>query len=324
MPGHEHEPAAEPAPRTERAPGGPAAIRVEGPLTPALLRRVQQTAGNQAAGRLLARQGTASDPALAGGGPGLLDLVGLGADRNPSLTSEHKNASFKALEGGVLGTPDPGDVVQGDLGDCYFLASLAAVAHAKPSLITAMFTDKGGGTYEVRLYKDTAWVGTTLEARTVTVTATFPNEDGNWIYAKPSGSEFWVMLAEKALAKFKGDYSDAEGGYANEALQMITGNKATEYDVDDYPEYALASIFGNLTSDGWAIVVGSNHPWTSAGKKKAKASGVITYHEYTVVKYDSSAKTLDLRNPWGSESITGMSLGTFKENFRRFWGVPTK
>ena len=51
---------------------------------------------------------------------------------------------------------------------------------------------------------------------------------------------------------------------------------------------------------------------------------MITYHEYTVVKYDSSARTLDLRNPWGSESITGMSLGTFKENFRRFWGVPTK
>jgi hypothetical protein len=76
-------------------------------------------------------------------------------------------------------------------------------------------------------------------------------------------------------------------------------------------------------SDGWAIVVGSNHPWTSAGKE-AKAAGVITYHEYTLVGYDTANKTVDLRNPWGSESISGMSLATFKENFRRFWGVPTK
>ena len=64
-----------------------------------------------------------------------------------------------------------------------------------------MISDKGGGTFEVRFYKDTAWVGKTFEARTVTVTATFPKEGDNWIYAKPSGNKFWVMLVEKAWGK---------------------------------------------------------------------------------------------------------------------------
>ena len=319
---HEHEPAVEPTGRGDVV-RSPAAL-LAAPITPASLLRVQQTAGNRVAMRLLARQATAEEPAMSGGGPGVLDLVGLGGDRNPKITSEHKNATYKELPGGTLGTPDPDDVKQGDLGDCYFLASLAAVAHAKPSLITDMFTDKGGGSYEVRLYEDTALVGTKLETRTVTVTATFPEENGNWIYAKPSGSEYWVMLAEKAFAKFKGGYSDAEGGYADKALQAITGRVASTYDIDDYPEYALASIFENLTKDGWALVVGSNHPWFSSGEKKAKTAGVITYHEYTVVGYDAGAKTLGLRNPWGSESITGMSLATFKDNFRRLWGVPTR
>jgi Calpain family cysteine protease len=308
-------------------PSGLEVLAVE-PNTPAGMLRLQRAAGNRAATRVLARQGATADPtadpAIATGEPGILDALGLGADRNPALTSDHTKATFEALDGGVVGTPEPGDVRQGDLGDCYFLASLAAVANAKPSLITGMITDKGSGTFEVRFYKDTAWVGKTFEARTVTVTATFPKEGDDWIYAKPSGNKFWVMLIEKAWGKFKGSYGSAEGGYANAALEAITGRASSEYDVDDYDEPALASIFTNLLSDGWALVAGSVHPWFSGGKKEAKAAGVIAYHEYTIISFDATAKTLELRNPWGYEHITGFSLAKFKQFFRRFWGVPTK
>jgi hypothetical protein len=306
-----------------RVPGALEVLAVE-PITPAGMLRLQRAAGNRVATRVLARQGAAGDPALATGEPGVLDALGLGADRNPALTSDHKKATFAALDGGVVGNPDPADVQQGDLGDCYFLASLAAVANANPSLITGMISDKGGGTFEVRFYKDTAWVGKTFEARTVTVTASFPKEGDNWIYAKPSGNKFWVMLVEKAWGKFKGSYGSAEGGYANAALEAITGRACTEYDVDDYDEPALASIFTNLLGDGWALAAGSVHPWFSGGKKEAKAAGVIAYHEYTIISFDATAKTLELRNPWGYEHITGFSLAKFKQFFRRFWGVPTK
>ena len=78
------------------------------------------------------------------------------------------------------------------------------------------------------------------------------------------------------------------------------------------------------SSDGWALVAGSVHPWFSGGKKEAKAAGVIAYHEYTIISFDATAKTLELRNPWGYEHITGLSLAKFKQFFRRFWGVPTK
>src|SRR6266542_1199953 len=116
MPMHEREPSAdEPAAPVERSTAAGLAGPVDGWLTPALMRRVQQTAGNQAAVRLLARQGAAAEPALAdgSGASDLLDLVGLGPDRNPGLTSDHKNAAYKALEGGSLGTPDADDVKQG-------------------------------------------------------------------------------------------------------------------------------------------------------------------------------------------------------------------
>ena len=51
---------------------------------------------------------------------------------------------------------------------------------------------------------------------------------------------------------------------------------------------------------------------------------MIAYHEYTIISFDATAKTLELRNPWGYEHITGFSLAKFKQYFRRFWGVPTK
>ena len=326
MPEHEgpERAAPEPVPSPQlRMPAGLEVLAVE-PITPAGMLRLQRAAGNRVATRVLARQGAVGDPAMATGEPSVLDALGFGADRNPALTGDHDKATFEALEGGVVGIPDPADVQQGNLGDCYFLASLAAVAKAKPSLVTGMITDKGGGTFEVRFYKDTAWVGKTFETRTVTVTATFPKEGDDWIYAKPSGNKFWVMLIEKAWAKFKGSYGSAEGGYANAALEAITGQASSEYDVDDYDELALASIFTNLLSDGWALVAGSVHPFFSGGKKEAKAAGVIAYHEYTIIGFDANAKTLELRNPWGFAHITGFSLAKFKQFFRRFWGVPTK
>jgi hypothetical protein len=123
-----------------KVPGGLEVLAVE-PITPSGMLRLQRAAGNRAATRVLARQGAAGDPALATGEPGVLDALGVGGDRNPELTSDHNKATFAALDGGVVGNPDPADVQQGDLGDCYFLASLAAVANANPSLITGAVPD---------------------------------------------------------------------------------------------------------------------------------------------------------------------------------------
>ncbi len=47
---------------------------------------------------------------------------------------------------------------------------------------------------------------------------------GKAIFAKPNGDEAWVLLLEKAMAKFKGSYAALDGGSTMWALECLTGD----------------------------------------------------------------------------------------------------
>jgi hypothetical protein len=48
-------------------------------------------------------------------------------------------------------------------------------------------------------------------------------KNGEPLFAKPVGSEAWVMLLEKAFAKYCGSYTALEGGQTLWALEALTG-----------------------------------------------------------------------------------------------------
>ncbi|CAB1120629.1 unnamed protein product [Ectocarpus sp. CCAP 1310/34] len=75
------------------------------------------------------------------------------------------------------------------------------------------------GKYKVRLFDITQerW-------RTITVDDNIPTRHGNPIFAKPNGKELWVVLLEKAVAKFCGSYSNIAGGFEAWGLKVLTGN----------------------------------------------------------------------------------------------------
>jgi hypothetical protein len=73
--------------------------------------------------------------------------------------------------------------------------------------------DKHRGKYHLRLYNAKAgkW-------ETVVIDDYVPCKKGKPMFTKPKGNEMWVLLLEKAFAKYVGNYADLEGGMVENLL----------------------------------------------------------------------------------------------------------
>jgi hypothetical protein len=264
---------------------------------------------------VLANKVVNSDPAndrsgignlFAGVGEGRMEsLIGkwfLGSDR-PTATGTYRYASGSLFQGGVSFR----DVDQGAVGDCYFLASLGAVARQSPSEIQNMFIDNGDGTFTVRLFNN----GT---ADYVTVDRYLPTYDwGNFVYANDSSgmaynnvnNELWVALAEKAYAQANesgwlgqetaaNSYASISGGWPFHAMKQITNRNTTHSGMtsnflgirlsDDVDEMWSAFASGKM------VVLNTNG---------SPAGGIIGDHSYTLTGYNYVTGRYKLYNPWG-------------------------
>ena len=133
---------------------------------------------------------------------------------------------------------DETDIQQGDeLGDCWFLASLASLAdgnrHGKPNkarlhalehVIQMDYNTRPkameDGRFMFQFYRLGKWQ--TVEVDNILpLTRRARRTDDN---------EWWVCLVEKAYAKFNGSYESIEGGFTGWALTELTGGIAIEMD----------------------------------------------------------------------------------------------
>lgn len=120
----------------------------------------------------------------------------------------------------MSGKIEPGDILQGSIGDCYFLSAISAIAENDfriKNIFPSLEINKYG-IYMARVLNK----GVLTE---VVVDDYVPvDEEGEPLFAKPAGGrEIWVMLLEKVWAKLNGTYGDIVGGLPNEVLHAFTG-----------------------------------------------------------------------------------------------------
>lgn len=142
----------------------------------------------------------------------------------------------------VLGGAAAGDVVQGALGDCYFLGALSAVAAShdvrrRSRLLQLVLPADGrshedppeggaSGLYTFRFYVFGEWVQVTVD----TLVPCGP--DRRPVFARcRDPRELWCIYLEKAYAKLHGSYLGIEGGSLASALVDLTGGFAEEIDL---------------------------------------------------------------------------------------------
>jgi len=121
----------------------------------------------------------------------------------------------------VEGT-DPDDIVQGELGTCYFLAAIAACA-SEDALIEDLIVEDHAdvGIYGVKYYYTGSWHTIVVDDRIPCKRDTRLPWSSSWNTASPK--ETWVMLAEKAWAKIHRSYTNCDGGFPADTLVYLTG-----------------------------------------------------------------------------------------------------
>lgn len=217
----------------------------------------------------------------------------------------------------VIDGAHPLDVRQGSIGDCWWIASMMAVAQANPELIERAITANPNGTYTVRLYDD----GSPVDVVVTPEMVLWPDGSPAFVDNQVRGGkdyELWPLVLEKALALRYGDYEDIEGGHASEGLEMLTGRESRTYDPDDISAADMRSVL----DDGGAVAVSSMAKDKGKGKplyaEDAGARRLFEGHAYYVQSVDLDKGTVTVVNPWGINDWPPVTLtvAEFEENFR--------
>jgi hypothetical protein len=129
------------------------------------------------------------------------------------------------------------DVIQGEIGDCFFLSSSVAINAVDAEFLGGHFESKPDGTHIITLFH---WLGE-REPIKVAVDNQFPVHEGKIVFGRGRGNpgkdgredfDLRPALHEKAYAKLKGSYRIInEGGIGGEGLVAQTGVDATTHEM---------------------------------------------------------------------------------------------
>jgi len=173
------------------------------------------------------------------------------------------------------GAIEPNDIKQGEIGDCYFLSSLAALAE-RPDRIRDMFLEREAskhGIYGATMYKN----GVKM---TVVVDDLIPckGADGDRVaFARSNGAELWVVLLEKMWAKLHGCYDRIAGGLEYETIRDLSG--APGYYFSGIEDDAFEKIF---EFDELHYMMGCSMS-DSYDQELAEQQGIVAGHAYTLL-----------------------------------------
>ena len=163
------------------------------------------------------------------------DPFNLGGQAGPPKPVER----MKLFQGEI----EPADVAQGQLGDCWLMTAIVCLTEFRGAIQSCFLTAEYNprGRYCVRLYcaREKQFKEIVVDNRIPVVKGT-----SDPAFAKPNGREMWVMLLEKAFAKFVGSYAALDGGYALWGLQAMTGDEVANFalDVKDEETYAATIV----------------------------------------------------------------------------------
>lgn len=283
-----------------------------------------------------ANTGLVADGRIDANGPTLARLnVLIAAKTAPPIPPKPPGPNFtdKNLYGPC--GPVPQDIGQDSFGDCYFVATLAAIAQASPLRIREIiYYDPGSQQFRVRLYDKSGqvryiWV-TQAELEDNVKRRGGSRVDNTGIYERT-----WPAVIETAYAKMHdSDHSDGlgqgyqaiiHGGFAADALLAITGSAGSRLFYAYHPKLGVSgSIFlygtrvNNALTRGRSVTLATREErdprslWERLTGEKIPQDGLADRHEFSVVSVAPSGTdwNVTVRNPWAHNLGVGEGTDT--------------
>ncbi|XP_055959523.1 calpain-5 [Patella vulgata] len=224
-----------------------------------------------------------------------------------------------------------GDVSQGRLGNCWFVAACSCLAQEKeiwnkviPDSKEQEWSDEKPenyqGIFKFQFWRYGEWTEVVIDDFLPTI-----NDELVFIHSQ-SKNEFWSALLEKAYAKFFGCYEVLDGGELAEALEDFSGGVSDTIDlvksnVNTNVEERV-KLFAHMKKDmDRRSLMAASIPATSADEMEASTSnGLVKGHAYGItavknVHLEGSGlfglfnrdklPMVRLRNPWGQGEWKG-------------------
>ncbi|MGI0485627.1 C2 family cysteine protease [Pantanalinema rosaneae CENA516] len=211
------------------------------------------------------------------------------------------NLNFVSVQGSLYGSSGRaqiGDIDQGQLGDCTFLAALGATfgrqsndaGNAISNVINNMITNNGDGTYTIRFFSSGGAQYQTVDQRLAYYNGT------QLLGARTNGNVLWAALAERAYAQWQewrsgrpGYNEIGNGDYIINLLPIVTGRTANYTSTTQLSFSQLQTAFNNNQA-------------VAASSLTVNTQDIVRSHAYSVTNVyvnSSGQQRVVVRNPWG-------------------------
>uniref|UniRef100_A0A3P8YMN5 Calpain catalytic domain-containing protein n=1 Tax=Esox lucius TaxID=8010 RepID=A0A3P8YMN5_ESOLU len=194
------------------------------------------------------------------------------------------------------------DFGQGNVGNCWFLASIGALTYQKDILNQVIDSEQNFeygycGIFHFRFWRFGKWVDVVIDDK-------LPTLQGKLIFVQSrTSNEFWPALLEKAYAKVCGSYADMDAGTLSEAMMDFTGGIHITYSLEKAPPNIWHVLLRAAKSQS---MIGCTTPHGEIpGENKVAPNGLVCGHAYTVtgvtqvMSRDMPVNLVRVFNPWG-------------------------
>ena len=202
----------------------------------------------------------------------------------------------------------PNDILQGRLGNCYFLSALSALAEFPQRIMNCFDTQdyQESGKYTVKLFDSGIPI-------TVTVDDYFPcTSEGKIAFSGPrteSGvTEIWVLILEKAWAKRFGSYWAIDKGAIEDVLRDLTGAPCENLLIEDSD---LWHKVHSANKRNFIVTAARLSDENDDQEREVSEKGLVNFHAYAVIDVRKvrsrrgRERLVNIRNPWAKVEWNG-------------------